>query len=77
MDGVPLTKRDVTVAADGRFSVPTTAAKVPDGAEVVALLDGRQVGNSVARTEAWLGKPGDASTDMPAPTVTVIAPKVG
>ena len=77
VDGIPLTIHDVLIGADGTFSVATKAAKVPDGANVVAKVNGRQVGNSEAGVDAWLDIPVAGSTAtlaMPAPSVTVVAP---
>jgi uncharacterized protein YcnI len=77
VDGIPLTIHDVLIGADGTFSVATKAAKVPEGADVVAKVNGRQVGNSKAGVDAWLDIPAAGSTAalaMPAPSVTVVAP---
>ena len=77
VDGIPLTIHDVTIGADGTFTVPTLAAKVPEGSNVVAKVGGRQVGNSEAGVDAWLDIPvagSTASLAMPAPSVTVVAP---
>jgi uncharacterized protein YcnI len=79
VDGLPLTIHDVTIGVDGAFSVATKAAKVPEGADVVAKVNGRQVGNSKAGVDAWLDIPAAGSTAtlaMPAPSVTVVAPTV-
>ena len=76
VDGIPLTMRDVTIASDGTFTVKTTSAKVPDGADVTAELNGTMIGNSIAGTDAWLEIPAAGSTAslaMPAPSVTVVA----
>jgi hypothetical protein len=77
VDGIPLTIHDVNIGTDGTFSVATKAAKVPEGADVVAKVNGRQVGNSKAGVDAWLDIPAAGSTAtlaMPAPSVTVVAP---
>ena len=76
VDGIPLTVRDVTIGADGMFTVKTTSAKVPEGSDVTALLNGRLIGNSIAGTDAWVEIPAAESTASlasPAPSVTVIA----
>ena len=76
VDGIPLTVRDVTIGADGMFTVKTTSAKVPEGSDVTALLNGRLIGNSIAGTDAWVEIPAAGSTASlasPAPSVTVIA----
>jgi len=76
VDGIPLTVRDVTIGADGTFTVKTTSAKVPEGSDVTALLNGRLIGNSIAGTDAWVEIPAAGSTASlasPAPSVTVIA----
>lgn len=73
----PLTVRDVTVGADGKFSVATKAAKVPADAEVFAKIDGRLVGTSKAGADNWIEIPAAGSTAKlasPAPVVTVVAP---
>jgi methionine-rich copper-binding protein CopC len=69
--------RDVTVGADGKFSVATKAAKVPADAEVFAKIDGRLVGTSKAGADNWIEIPAAGSTASlasPAPVVTVVAP---
>lgn len=76
VDGIPLTMRDVTIGADGTFTVKTTSAKVPEGSDVTALRNGRLVGNSIAGTDAWVEIPAAGSTASlasPAPSVTVVA----
>lgn len=76
VDDVPLTVRPVAVDADGMFTVRTTAAKVPAGANVTARIGDRTVGNSIGGTEAWLDIPAGGSTAAlasPAPYVTVVA----
>lgn len=76
VDGIPLTVRDVTIGADGTFTVKTTSAKVPEGSDVTALRNGRLVGNSIAGTDAWVEIPAAGSTASlasPAPSVTVVA----
>lgn len=76
VDGIPLTVRDVTVGADGTFTVKTTSAKVPEGSGVTAELNGKAVGNSTAGTDAWVEIPAAGSTASlasPAPSVTVVA----
>jgi len=70
VDQIPLTVREHVVAADGTFTIPTTAAKVPSTSEVTAWIDGRMVGNSRAGVEAWMDTASGAA--MPAPTVTVV-----
>jgi uncharacterized protein YcnI len=73
----PLTVRDVTVGADGKFSVSTKAVKVPADAEVFAKIDGRLVGTSKAGADNWIEIPTAGSTAKlasPAPVVTVVAP---
>lgn len=77
VDDIPLTKHDVTVGADGRFTVVTSAAKVGVDADVTARLGGRTVGNSIAEKEAWLDVPvpgGSATLANPAPSIKVVAP---
>ena len=77
VDGIPLTKRSVAIDGSGRFTVRTTASKVPADAEVTAEIEGRVVGNSVRGVDAWLDIPiagSTASLAMPAPFVTVVAP---
>ena len=77
VNDVPLTKFDVVIGADGKFAVATTAAKVPDGANVTAKLNGRMVGNSMADREAWVDVPvpgGPTTLANPAPSVKVVAP---
>ena len=79
VDDVPLTIHSVIVGADGKFLVETTSAKVPEGSDVQAKIGDRTVGNSIAGTEAWVEIPAAGSTatlDMPAPSVTVVAPVV-
>ena len=77
VDDIPLTKHDVTIGADGKFTVSTTAVKVKEGTEIVAKIDGRQVGNSIAGQEAWIQIPVAGSTSSlasPAPSLTILAP---
>jgi len=72
-----LTAHDVTIGADGKFSVTTKAAKVPADSEVFAKIDGRLVGTSKAGVDAWIELPVAGSTATlasPAPVVTVVAP---
>ena len=72
-----LTAHDVTIGADGKFSVSTKAAKVPTDAGVFAKINGRLVGTSKAGVDAWIELPvagSSASLAMPAPVVTVVAP---
>jgi uncharacterized protein YcnI len=72
-----LTAHDVTIGADGKFSVTTKAAKVPADSEVFAKIDGRLVGTSKAGVDAWIELPVSGSTATlasPAPVVTVVAP---
>jgi uncharacterized protein YcnI len=72
-----LTAHDVTIGADGKFSVTTQAAKVPSDAEVFAKIGGRLVGTSKAGADTWIEIPtagSNASLAMPAPSVTVVAP---
>lgn len=72
-----LTAHDVTIGADGTFSVTTQAAKVPSDAEVFAKIGGRLVGTSKAGADTWIELPTAGSTAtlaMPAPSVTVVAP---
>ena len=76
VDDVPLTKNGVMVGADGKFSVPTTSAKVPAGAKVEARIGDRMVGDSVGGVEAWVEIPAAGSTASlasPAPSVKVVA----
>lgn len=77
VDGIPLTKRPVIVDDSGRITIRTTAAKVPEDADVTAEIGGRLVGTSVAGVDAWLDIPVPGSTAklaMPAPSVTIVAP---
>lgn len=77
VDQTPLTIHDVVIGQDGAFSVTTAAAKLPDGTDVIAKVNGRQVGNSLPGVDAWLEIPAAGSTAtlaMPAPVVTVVAP---
>ncbi len=79
VDDVPLTVHPVLVGADGKFTVTTASAKVPEGSDVQAKIGDRTVGNSIAGTEAWVEIPAPGSTAtlaMPAPSVTVVAPVV-
>lgn len=72
-----LTAHDVTIGADGKFSVTTKAAKVSADSEVFAKINGRLVGTSKAGTDTWIEIPTAGSTAalaMPAPVVTVVAP---
>ena len=76
VDELPLTKHAVVVGEQGRFTVRTASSKVPEGSEVSAKLDGRQVGNSRAGSEAWIEVPvagSSAGLAFPAPSVTVVA----
>lgn len=77
VNAVPLTKHDVVVGSDGRFTVHTTAAKVPAGVDVQAKADGVLVGNSTPGQEAWIQVPDPANPTAtlasPAPTVTITA----
>jgi len=74
---IPLTKHDVTVGSSGKFSVTTTSAKIKEGSDVIAKVDGRQVANSMAGQEAWVEVPvagSTASLSSPAPSLTILAP---
>lgn len=76
VDDIPLTIHPVDVDENGRFTVRTTAAKVPVGADVTARIGDRTVGNSIAGSEAWVQIPDAGSTATlasPAPYVTVVA----
>ena len=76
VDGIPLTKRDIAIGADGSFTLKTSSAKIKDGANVTAKVDGRLVGNSMAGQEAWIETPvagSTASLASPAPSVTITA----
>lgn len=79
VDDIPLTIHPVMVGADGKLTVSTESAKVPEGSDVEAKIGDRTVGNSIAGTEAWVEIPAAGSTAtlaMPAPSVTVVAPAV-
>jgi len=76
VDDIPLTRHPVKVGDDGRLTVRTSAARIPEGSQVIARIGGAQVGNSVNASEAWIQIPtADATTilDFPAPSVLVIA----
>ena len=76
VDDIPLTKRSVTVGADGKFTIDTTAAKVPAGAKVEARIGDRLVGDSAGGVDAWVEIPAAGSTASlasPAPSVKVVA----
>ncbi len=72
-----LTAHDVTIGADGKFSLTTKASKIPADAEIFAKINGRLVGTSKAGADTWIEIPTAGSTAtlaMPAPVVTVVAP---
>jgi len=76
VDDVPLTKHGVGIGADGRFTILTSAAKLPEGSQVIAKIKGQQVGNSATGVEAWIEIPTAGSTSTlssPAPSVLVVA----
>ena len=76
VNDIPLTKNDVTVGANGSFTVKTTATKVPVGSDVEAKINGVLIGNSVAGQDAWIEIPvagSAAPLSSPAPSVTITA----
>ncbi len=76
VDSIPLTRHPVVPDAQGRFQLQTSAAKVPDGSDVIARFNGRQIGNSVPGMHAWTEIPiagSSATLASPAPSVTVTA----
>jgi uncharacterized protein YcnI len=77
VDQIPLTKNDVTVGSDGKFSVTTTSTKIKEGSDVIAKIAGRQIANSIPGQDAWVQIPvagSTASLSSPAPSLTILAP---